>query len=117
MSIGSVRSTRVAEDRSEAANLAPALAVLSTVIMEAWRVKGAEILQRGYPGQEGGHSFADVLLGHVNPSGKLPYVVPKRAEDLPFFDKDATQITYDLWHGYRKLERDKATPAFPFGSD
>ena len=43
------------------------------------------------------------------------YVVPKRAEDLPFFDKDATKITYDLWHGYRKLERHHATPAFPFG--
>jgi beta-glucosidase len=68
-----------------------------------------------YPGQEGGHAFADVLLGHVNPSGKLPFVVPRRAEDLPFFDKDATQITYDLWHGYRKLERDGTEPAFPFG--
>ena len=22
-------------------------------------------------------------------------------DDLPFFDKDATAITYDLWHGYR----------------
>jgi beta-glucosidase len=56
-----------------------------------------------------------VLLGHVNPSGKLPFVVPQSADDLPFFDKDATAITYDLWHGYRKLERDGATPAFPFG--
>src|SRR6185503_10350821 len=24
-------------------------------------------------------------------------------------------ITYDLWHGYRKLELDGAVPAFPFG--
>ena len=28
---------------------------------------------------------------------------------------NAKAITYDLWHGYRKLERDGAAPAFPFG--
>jgi beta-glucosidase len=83
--------------------------------MEAWRDKVAAILWIGYPGQEGGHAFADVLLGHVNPSGKLPFVVPKSPDDLPYFDKDATEITYDLWHGYRKLERDGTEPAFPFG--
>jgi beta-glucosidase len=87
----------------------------SAVITEAWRDKVAAILLLGYPGQEGGHAFADILLGHANPSGKLPYVVPKRAEDLPFFDKDATQITYDLWHGYRKFDRDQVALAFPFG--
>ncbi|HEY6360981.1 MAG TPA: glycoside hydrolase family 3 C-terminal domain-containing protein [Vicinamibacterales bacterium] len=87
----------------------------SAVITEAWRDEVAAILMLWYPGQEGGHAFADVLLGHVNPSGRLPFVVPKSADDLPFFDKDATTATYDLWHGYRKLERDNATPAFPFG--
>jgi beta-glucosidase len=87
----------------------------SAVITEAWSDKAAAILMLWYPGQEGGHAFADVLLGHVNPSGKLPFTVPKRPEDLPFFDKDATAITYDLWHGYRKLERDGNEPAFPFG--
>jgi beta-glucosidase len=64
---------------------------------------------------EGGHALADILLGQANPSGKLPFVIPKRAADLPFFDKDAATITYDLWHGYRKLEREAVTPAFPFG--
>lgn len=100
-----------------AANPRTVVAVMSgsTVIMEAWRDKVAAILWIGYPGQEGGHAFADVLLGHVNPSGKLPYVIPRRADDLPYFDKDATQITYDLWHGYRKLDRDGTAPAYPFG--
>jgi beta-glucosidase len=100
-----------------AANPRTIVAIMSgsAVITEAWRDKVAAILMLWYPGQEGGHALADVLLGHVNPSGKLPFVVPRRAEDLPFFDKDATKITYDLWHGYRKLERDGATPAFPFG--
>ena len=65
--------------------------------------------------QVGGHALADVLLGKANPSGKLPCTFVKRAEDLPFFDKDATAITYDLWHGYRKLDRDGVAAAFPFG--
>lgn len=87
----------------------------SGVIMEAWRERVPAILMLWYPGMEGGHALADVLLGRVNPSGKLPLVIPKRAEDLPFFDKNATEIEYDLWHGYRKLERDGTPPAFPFG--
>lgn len=87
----------------------------SSVIMEAWRERVSAILMLWYPGMEGGHALADILLGHVNPSGKLPLVIPKRAQDLPYFDKDATEIEYDLWHGYRKLERDGHTPAFPFG--
>ena len=85
------------------------------VVTEAWREQVPAILMLWYPGQEGGHAFADVLLGQVNPSGKLPLTFPRRAKDLPFYDQDATAITYDLWHGYRKLERDGAPPAFPFG--
>jgi beta-glucosidase len=42
-------------------------------------------------------------------------VFVKNAADLPFFDKDAIAITYDLWHGYRKLAHDGVAPAFPFG--
>lgn len=100
-----------------AANPQTIVAILagSSVLMEAWRESVAVILLLWYPGMEGGHALADVLLGRVNPSGKLPFVIPQRAEDLPFFDKNAIEIEYDLWHGYRKLERDGNTPAFPFG--
>jgi beta-glucosidase len=87
----------------------------SGVIMEAWRECVPAILMLWYPGMEGGHALADLLFGRVNPSGKLPLAIPQRAQDLPFFDKDATEIEYDLWHGYRKIERDGHTPAFPFG--
>jgi len=91
------------------------LMVGSAVITEAWqdRVKG--ILLLWYPGMEGGHALADVLAGRVNPGGRLPCTFPRQAEDLPFFDREATAITYDLWHGYRKLARDGRTAAFPFG--
>ena len=99
------------------ANPRTAVAVMagSTVLMEAWRERVAAILMLWYPGQEGGHAFADVLTGRANPSGRLPFVVPTDAAHLPFFDKDATSIVYDLWHGYRKLDRDGHPPAFPYG--
>ncbi|MGH0033670.1 MAG: beta-glucosidase [Myxococcota bacterium] len=87
----------------------------SAVLMEAWRRRVAAALMLWYPGMEGGNALAEVLFGAVNPSGRLPFSVPKRAEDLPFFDRDAQSIEYDLWHGYTKLERDCVEPAFPFG--
>ncbi|HWT22943.1 MAG TPA: glycoside hydrolase family 3 C-terminal domain-containing protein [Solirubrobacteraceae bacterium] len=87
----------------------------SAVITEGWRDDVEALLMLWYPGMEGGRALADVLSGAVNPSGRLPCSFPARDEDLPFFDRDATAITYDLWHGYRKLDRDGAAPAFPFG--
>lgn len=87
----------------------------SAIITENWRGQVPAILMLWYPGMEGGHAFADILLGKINPSGKLPCVFAARPEDLPDYDMNAKAITYDLWHGYRKLERDGAVPAFPFG--
>jgi len=87
----------------------------SAVIMEAWREKVSAILVLWYPGMEGGHALADVLLGRVNPSGRLPCIFPRSESDLPYFDKDADEIEYGLLHGYRLLEREGAEAAFPFG--
>ncbi len=100
-----------------AANPRTIVAVMagSAVIMEAWRRTVPAILMLWYPGQEGGHALADILTGKVNPSGRLPCTFPASADQLPFFDRDATAITYDLWHGYRKLLRDGNKPAYPFG--
>jgi beta-glucosidase len=124
MSLGGDRERLSLHPRDEALILAVAaanprtiVAIMagSAVITEAWRDRAPAILMVWYAGMEGGHALADILSGKVNPSGKLPCTFPARAEDLPFFDRNATKITYDLWHGYRKLERDGAAPAFPFG--
>jgi beta-glucosidase len=99
------------------ANPRTVVAVMSgaAVLMERWRRHVDAILMLWYPGMEGGTALADVLFGRVSPSGHLPFSVPARPEDLPFFDREASHITYDLWHGYTKLERDGLRPAFPFG--
>jgi beta-glucosidase len=51
-----------------------ALAARADALVEAW-----------YPGQEGGHALANVLLGQVNPGGKLTVSFPKSVGDLPIY--------------------------------
>jgi beta-glucosidase len=87
----------------------------SAVLMEEWKEEVPAIIMQWYSGMEGGNALAAFLAGDINPSGKLPFVIPTSADHLPHFDLDAKTITYDLWHGYRKLDKDGNQPAFPFG--
>jgi beta-glucosidase len=87
----------------------------SAIITEAWREKVPALLMAWYPGMEGGHALADILLGKVNPSGKLPCVFPKSKSQLPLFDKSAKSIEYGYFHGYRLMDKRGEEPAFPFG--
>jgi beta-glucosidase len=87
----------------------------SAIITEAWRDKVPALLMAWYPGMEGGRALADILLGKVNPSGKLPCVFPKSKSQLPFFDKRAKSIEYGYFHGYRLMDKQAEMPAFHFG--
>ncbi|KAJ5150920.1 glycoside hydrolase superfamily [Penicillium canariense] len=86
-----------------------------TVIMEEWRAKVPAILMSWYSGCEGGHALADLLVGRVEPSGRLPVSIPTNESHLPFFDVNATRITYDRWYGQHLLDRMGVPAAFPFG--
>lgn len=84
-----------------------------------WLDDVAGLLLGYYPGQEGGAAIARVLLGEVNPSGRLPVTFPKRYEDNPAF------LTFPGVHesfygegvfvGYRYYDKKKVEPLFPFG--
>lgn len=74
-----------------------------------------------FNGSEGGNALADVLLGTVNPSGKLPWTMPKKLEDSPAhathnFPGDET-VTYGegLLVGYRWFDTKNIEPMYPFG--
>jgi beta-glucosidase len=85
------------------------------ILCEEWIACVPGLLLLWYPGQEGGTALADVLLGRVSPSGRMPFTVPSRAEHLPPFEPRAERVEYDLWHGYRRLAREGRRAAFPFG--
>lgn len=85
-----------------------------------WLDKVGAVLHAWFPGQEGGSAMADILLGQVSPSGKLPVTFPKRLEDEPCFAnfpgangkvvyQEGTLVGY-RWYDTRKVE-----PLFPFG--
>jgi len=85
------------------------------VLTERWRTSVPAVLIAWYSGMEGGRALADVLLGEVDASGRLPYAVPTSEEHLPFFDRDATAITYDRFHGQRLLDKLGVEAAYPLG--
>lgn len=76
-------------------------------------VKG--LLHAIYPGQEGGRAIADILIGHENPCGKLPYTIPKNDSQLPPRDNDFTDVV-STGIGYRWYDQQKMQPEYAFGS-
>lgn len=86
----------------------------SAVVMP-WAADVPGLLMLWYPGVEGGHALAEVLLGTVNPSGRLPFAIPEAEADLPPFDPDATAVTYELLHGQAWLDARGTPAAFPLG--
>jgi beta-glucosidase len=94
----------------------------SPALVGKWADRVRAIVTAWYPGQEGGRAIADVLLGRVNPSGKLPVTWPKRWEDssaygrYPGTGKDG-RVGYDedIFVGYRYFDRNGIEPMYPFG--
>jgi beta-glucosidase len=74
-----------------------------------------------FNGSEGGNALADVLLGKVNPSGKLPWTMPKNIMDSPAhatnsFPGDKT-VNYaeGILIGYRWFDTKNIASSYPFG--
>lgn len=85
------------------------------IMMTDWIDKVNSVLMAYYPGMEGGNALAEILFGDVNPSGKLPFVVPVKEEDLPKVDWEATDQYYEYYHGYTRLDKNGVKPLVPYG--
>jgi len=90
------------------------------ITMNEWMDKVPAIVEAFYPGQEGGRALAEVLLGDVNPSGKLPTTFPKRWEDSPAYgtypgEKQVAHYREGIFVGYRHFDKNNIEPLFPFG--
>uniref|UniRef100_UPI00359F5004 glycoside hydrolase family 3 C-terminal domain-containing protein n=1 Tax=Prevotella heparinolytica TaxID=28113 RepID=UPI00359F5004 len=85
------------------------------------------IVQAWYLGSEAGSALAAVLMGDVNPSGKLPFTFPAKLEDVPAHSlgeytgaqsESVIDIRYNegIFVGYRWADKQKKVkPLFPFG--
>jgi beta-glucosidase len=104
-----------------------------------WLGEVSAVLEAWFAGSSGDKALANILFGHVNPSGKLPITFPKSEADLPHSTINkpdpavqphgpdawrqtlegipAFQTKYDegLKVGYKWYDAEKKTVLFPFG--
>ena len=90
--------------------------------MRNWEKRSSVIIQAWYPGMEGGNALANILIGEMNPSGKLPMTFPEKLEDSPAhsvasYPDENLLIDHkdDIYVGYRYFDTYEVAPAFPFG--
>ncbi len=72
------------------------------------------------PGMGGAKAMADIIVGNVNPSGKLPITFPNRYEDTPTylnFPGEGWNVNYGegIYVGYRYYDKKKVKPKYHFG--
>jgi len=78
------------------------------------------ILESYLGGQGGGTAIKQILLGEINPSGKIAETFPLKLDDIPsknYFPGTPRQVLYKegLYVGYRYFDRAEMEVLFPFG--
>ncbi|MFI5933508.1 glycoside hydrolase family 3 C-terminal domain-containing protein [Actinoplanes sp. NPDC051494] len=101
-------------------NVAVVLSNGSVVTVAPWQHRAKAILEGWLLGQAGGAATADLLLGVVNPAGKLAETVPVRYADNPTvgaFPGEHGHVRYGegLLIGYRWYDAHQLDVAYPFG--
>lgn len=101
--------------------------ISGNAIAMPWVNEVPAIVQDWYLGSEAGSALAAVLVGDVNPSGKLPFTFPVKLEDVPAhslgeYTGESSRKTIDIKYnegifvGYRWADKQKKVkPLFPFG--
>ena len=114
-------------------------------VTHSWIEYANAFIDMGFPGEQEGNGLVDILLGEVNPSGKMPHSMPNIANEMKmtyaqypglkpdnktgppcsfnarpeakFQPCSPTKAIYseELLIGYRWYEANNVKPAFPFG--
>lgn len=101
-----------------------AVNISGNAVAMPWVKDVPAIIQSWYNGSESGNALASILIGDINPSGKLPFSFPKELTDIGAhsFDQkcypgvdDEVYYKEGIYVGYRWLDKEKITPAFSFG--
>ena len=91
-----------------------------------WVNKVKAVLEMWWPGDEGGWSTANLLLGKTSPAGRLPVTWGKKLEDYPATDPkhpersmkgvdNKTTYSEGVNVGYRWFDKENVAPLFAFG--
>jgi beta-glucosidase len=91
-----------------------------------WVDKVKAVLEMWWPGDEGGWSTANLLLGKSSPAGRLPVTWGKSLDDYPATDPKhpersfkgvdgKTTYSEGVNVGYRWFDKEDIAPLFPFG--
>jgi beta-glucosidase len=86
-----------------------------------WVKEVPGIVQGWFLGTEAGNALAAVLVGDVNPSGKLTFTFPVKLSDNgahalgEFPGGDDVKYNESIFVGYRYADKQKAKPLFSFG--
>ena len=92
----------------------------AAVLLGEWAMRVPSIIQAWYPGQEGAHALTDVIVGDVNPSGRLPTTFLRRSEDAAAYghfpgQNGTVDYAEGIFVGYRHFEAKGIEVLFPFG--
>lgn len=84
-----------------------------------WADRAPAIIEAWLDGEEGPNALAEVLLGEVSPSGKLPFTFPRRLADNPTYlyypaERDES-YGEGVFVGYRWYDKRQIDPLFAFG--
>jgi beta-glucosidase len=92
----------------------------AAVTMDPWHDRVDAIVEAWLPGQAGAGAVVDVLLGRVNPSGKVAETFPLAVEDTPGFvtwtgERGTVLYGEGVFIGYRWYDALRRDVRYPFG--
>lgn len=113
---------RLIEDLVKANPKMVVVIISGNAVAMPWVNNVPTIVEAWYGGSEAGNAIASVLVGDINPSGKLPFTFPVKLKDnsahsLGEYPGDGVNVTYNegIYVGYRWYEKEDIKPLFPFG--